>query len=146
MRCERLPAVLLVADPPLSDGVCDDPGYLPRLVEAAAEAKLGIYALVWFGFDGDSKWKDRMARLVKLIQTNPKVRPPPSVSKPNSQVVLVSQAPYVIRTIAVGSEPLFDHVLSADDLAAQVISLRSTLKPYGIETSEQLAKSQRCIY
>ncbi|KAL8279837.1 hypothetical protein RQP46_007687 [Phenoliferia psychrophenolica] len=97
-------------------GTCDDPAYMPRLIAAAAKANLGVYALIWFGFDGDSKWKTRMANLVKTIQTN-------------------HQAPYVIRAVAVGSEPLFDHVLSPDDLAAQVVGLRSKLAVYGIETT-----------
>ncbi|KAK4698973.1 hypothetical protein P7C70_g7296, partial [Phenoliferia sp. Uapishka_3] len=98
-------------------GTCDsDSNYNDNLVNAAANAKIGIYALIWFGFDGDDLWKGRMARLVKTIKTNPK-------------------APYVIRNIAVGSEPLFDGVLSPSDLAGQVNSLRATLSQYGIQTS-----------
>ena len=54
-------------------GTCDDPAYMPRLVSAAAKSGLGVYALVWFGFDGDDKWKARMASLVKTIQTNHQV-------------------------------------------------------------------------
>ncbi|KAM0746989.1 hypothetical protein T439DRAFT_293419 [Meredithblackwellia eburnea MCA 4105] len=97
-------------------GACDSAGYNDNLVEAASQARIGIYGLVWFGFDGDDMWKTRMAGLVSTIKNNVK-------------------APYIFRNIAVGSEPLFDWVMSADDLAVQVNNLRSQLSYYGIQTT-----------
>ncbi|KAI5479288.1 glycoside hydrolase family 17 protein [Pseudohyphozyma bogoriensis] len=97
-------------------GTCDNAGYNDDLVNAAAAAKIGVYGLVWFGFDGDDKWKTRMANLITTIKTNPR-------------------APYVIRNIAVGSEPLYDWVMSQQDLAVQVNYLRSQLSAYGIQTT-----------
>ena len=43
-----------------------------NVVEAAATAGIGVYALVWFGFDGGDEWKTREADLVKVLKTNPK--------------------------------------------------------------------------
>jgi hypothetical protein len=55
-------------------GTCDNVGYNDDLVNAAADAKIGVYGLVWFGFDGGDEWVGRMARLVNTIKTNPRVR------------------------------------------------------------------------
>jgi hypothetical protein len=54
-------------------GVCDEPWFNDALVDAAAGAGVGLYGLVWFGFDGGDEWKGRMDRLVTTIKTNPKV-------------------------------------------------------------------------
>ena len=52
-------------------------------------------------FDGDDKWKGRRDMIVNIIQNNP-------------------LAPYVIRSVDVGSEPLFDWVLDPQSLADQI--------------------------
>ncbi|KAG0152315.1 hypothetical protein CROQUDRAFT_35367, partial [Cronartium quercuum f. sp. fusiforme G11] len=76
-------------------GTCDCPGFDHDIIEVAVHTGVGFYALIWFGFDGDDKWKTRKARLLKVIQSNPKV-------------------PYVIRAVKCGSKPLFDMVLPID--------------------------------
>jgi exo-beta-1,3-glucanase (GH17 family) len=55
----------------------------------------------------------RRDALVQVISSNPKAK-------------------FVTRLVQFGSEPLFDHVLSPSQLAQQVTSLNSQLKPYGI--------------
>ena len=57
-------------------GICENnsKGTYANIVEAAAAQGLGVYALVWFGFDGDDKWKSRLSDITSLIQSNPKVR------------------------------------------------------------------------
>ena len=73
-------------------GTCDDNGaYLNNLVTAAYSVGLGIHATIWFGFDGDDSWMGKRDQLVNVIRTNP-------------------LAKYVIRTVDVGSEPLYDWV------------------------------------
>jgi hypothetical protein len=51
---------------------------MDNVVEAASEAEIGVYALIWFGFDGDNKWIGRRNNLIDTVKKNPK-------------------APYVIR-------------------------------------------------
>ncbi|KAA1114415.1 hypothetical protein PGT21_008056 [Puccinia graminis f. sp. tritici] len=94
-------------------GGCDHDGFDDDVIEAAAEAGVGIYALIWFGFDNDDKWKGRKARLLHAIKENPK-------------------APYVIRTVTCGSEPLYDKVLPVLKLVAQIEDLKNQLEPFGI--------------
>ena len=57
-----------------------------------------------------------MSKIKKTIQTNPK-------------------APYVIRNIAIGSEPLFDGVLPVDQLASVIKSTREDLRNFGTQVS-----------
>lgn len=97
-------------------GNCDASWHNDAWVNAAADAGLGVYALVWFGWDNPNDWKWRMDALVKTILTNPK-------------------APWVVRNVAVGSEPLFDWALDPDSLATQIYSLRQKLSIYGIKTT-----------
>lgn len=94
-------------------GGCDAEDFDDDVIEAAADSGVGIYALIWFGFDGDDKWKGRKERLLQTINDNPK-------------------APYVIRAVTCGSEPLFDHVLPVEDLVAQIMDLKKQLNPLGI--------------
>jgi exo-beta-1,3-glucanase (GH17 family) len=97
-------------------GNCDESWFNDAWVAAAADAGLGVYALVWFGWDNPNDWKWRMDALVKTITTNPR-------------------APWVVRNVAVGSEPLFDWALDPDSLAAQIYGLRQKLSMYGIKTT-----------
>jgi len=55
----------------------------------------------------------RRDALIKTINTNP-------------------LAPYVVRSIDVGSEPLFDQVLSPTELANQVLNVKSQVSKYNI--------------
>lgn len=83
------------------------------VVEAAWKNGLGIHALVWFGFDGDDKWKARRDALFSSLHSNPKAK-------------------FVTRVVQFGSEPLYDYVLSPDDLASQVTQAKATLADLGI--------------
>ncbi|KIM30062.1 glycoside hydrolase family 17 protein [Serendipita vermifera MAFF 305830] len=96
---------------------CDDDGtYINNFIQAAYSAGLGVYATIWFGFDGDDKWIGRRDLLVRIIKTNP-------------------LAPYVIRTVDVGSEPLYDWVLEPQQLADQIYYVKSLIGSYGIKVS-----------
>ncbi|OAV92397.1 hypothetical protein PTTG_08963 [Puccinia triticina 1-1 BBBD Race 1] len=97
-------------------GGCDSQGFDNDVIEAAAQAGVGIYALIWFGFDNDTKWKGRKERLLQAIKDNPK-------------------APYVVRAVTCGSEPLFDSVLPVEDLVAQIQDLKRELGPFGIQVT-----------
>lgn len=92
-------------------GTCDTPGYTDQLIDSAWEAGIGIYPLIWFGYDGSDQWKTRRDDIVSAIQSNPK-------------------APFVVRGVVVGSEPMYDNVLSPADLAEQIISVKTQLSPW----------------
>ncbi|PWN29718.1 glycoside hydrolase [Jaminaea rosea] len=92
-------------------GTCDNDGFTDQLINAGWEAGLGIYPLIWFGFDGDNKWQTRRDNIIKAIKSN-------------------SKAPYVVRGVVVGSEPMFDSVMSPDDLAAQIYNVKNQLAPW----------------
>ncbi|KAI9603200.1 hypothetical protein H4Q26_002517 [Puccinia striiformis f. sp. tritici PST-130] len=97
-------------------GGCDNANFDNDVIEAAAQPGVGIYALIWFGFDNDDKWKGRKERLLQAIKDNPK-------------------APYVIRAVTCGSEPLFDQVLPVEGLVAQIQDLKQQLSPFGIQVT-----------
>jgi len=94
-------------------GACDRKGFYDDIIEAAWEAGVGVHALIWFGFDGGNIWETRRDSLFSTLHSNPK-------------------APYVIRVVQFGSEPLFDSVLPPATLASQVNSAKSNLKSLGI--------------
>ncbi|KAH9812873.1 glycoside hydrolase superfamily [Melampsora americana] len=92
---------------------CDQILFNQNLINSAVNAQIGIYGLIWFGFQGDSLWKIRKENLLKEIRKN-------------------KWAPYVIRVITLGSEPLFDEVLNVKELTDELKKLSNELKPYGI--------------
>lgn len=92
-------------------GACDNAGFTDDLIDAAWDASLGIYPLVWFGFDGGDQWKTRRDNIVKAVKTNPK-------------------APFVVRGVVVGSEPMFDNVMSPEGLAKQIDYVKSQLSEW----------------
>ncbi|KAI9601576.1 hypothetical protein H4Q26_001402 [Puccinia striiformis f. sp. tritici PST-130] len=94
-------------------GGCDAIGFDDDVIEAAVKSGVGIYALIWFGFDNDDKWKGRKERLLHAIKNNPK-------------------APYVIRAVTCGSEPLYDKVLPIPEIVVQIKDLKKQLEPFGI--------------
>jgi hypothetical protein len=112
-------------------GACDREGFYDDIIEAAWHASLGVHALIWvslhatcmpissylfesqFGFDGTDQWVDRRDRLFRTLHSNPKAK-------------------FVTRVVQFGSEPLFDHVLSPDELAAQVLSAKKRLSSLDI--------------
>ncbi|KIJ23828.1 glycoside hydrolase family 17 protein [Sphaerobolus stellatus SS14] len=98
---------------------CDDATHFSNnVIGAAYEAGVGVYAAVWFGLSRSLLLyyiiiKDTH---IYIIQTNP-------------------LAPYVVRSIDVGSEPLFDGDLPADQLAQQIVYMQQNVHPFGIGVS-----------
>lgn len=97
-------------------GACDGTDFNNQMIEAAAAANLGVYSLIWFGFDPSDEWKGRKNALIKAIQDNPK-------------------APYVIRAVTVGSEPLYDHVMDVNGLVQVIEDVKKLVKPYDISVT-----------
>ncbi|MBW0535485.1 hypothetical protein O181_075200, partial [Austropuccinia psidii MF-1] len=95
---------------------CDATPFNRDLIEAAAQTGVGVYALIWFGFDGDGKWKARKQALLREIKVNQK-------------------APYVIRAVTLGSEPLYDNVLPVNDLIYQLKDLKRQLSSLSIKVT-----------
>ncbi|KAJ3841837.1 glycoside hydrolase superfamily [Lentinula raphanica] len=89
-------------------GFCDNDGFYDNIIEAAWTAGIGVHALIWFGFDGSDQWMTRRDNLFATLHSNPK-------------------APFVTRAVQFGSEPLYDSVLSPQDLADQVWNARYQL-------------------
>jgi len=90
---------------------CDRAGLNDDLVTAAWENSLGLHMLIWFGFEGGNKWRTRKRDIIRTIKYNPR-------------------APFVVRAVVVGSEPLFDWVLSPDELAQQIVDVKNKLSDY----------------
>ncbi|KDQ20406.1 glycoside hydrolase family 17 protein [Botryobasidium botryosum FD-172 SS1] len=95
---------------------CDTKGFYDQVVNAAYESNLGVFAMVWFGFDGGNEWKTRQSALLSTIETN-------------------SLAPYTIRSFDMGSETLFDHDVSVKELAQQIKNVKAAVEKYGIVVS-----------
>ncbi|TFY70992.1 hypothetical protein EVG20_g2015 [Dentipellis fragilis] len=94
-------------------GFCDREGFYDDIVTAAWDNTLGVHALIWFGFDGGDEWIGRRDTLFAALHSNPKAK-------------------FVTRGVQFGSEPLFDNVLSPNDLAAQVIAAKANLSSLNI--------------
>lgn len=89
-------------------GACDRKGFYDNVIDAAWHAGVGVHALVWFGFNGDDKWKGRRDTLLATLHLNPKAK-------------------FVTRVLQFGSEPLFDGVLEPSALKAQVLAAKANL-------------------
>ncbi|KIY69803.1 glycoside hydrolase family 17 protein [Cylindrobasidium torrendii FP15055 ss-10] len=83
-------------------------GFNDDVVEAAWSAGLGLHMLVWFGFDGGDQWRRRREALLSTLRWNTKAK-------------------FVTRVVQFGSEPLYDSVLSPDDLANEIYSMKDEL-------------------
>ncbi|KAG0149243.1 hypothetical protein CROQUDRAFT_40079 [Cronartium quercuum f. sp. fusiforme G11] len=94
-------------------GACDQPSFNHNLIAAASKAQVGVYALIWFGFSGDSMWRKRKDNLIGEIKKN-------------------SLAPYVIKAVTLGSEPLYDGVIDVEALTQELKALKFKLAPYEI--------------
>ncbi|KAI0051806.1 glycoside hydrolase family 17 protein [Auriscalpium vulgare] len=94
-------------------GSCDRKGFYDDIVTAAWDNTLGVHALIWFGFDGTDQWKGRRDTLFATLHSNPKAK-------------------FVTRGVQFGSEPLFDSVLSPNDLTAQVVAAKKNLSSLSI--------------
>ncbi|PVF92845.1 hypothetical protein CPB86DRAFT_790743 [Serendipita vermifera] len=98
-------------------GWCDQWDYFDRFVAAAYAAGLGVHATIWFGFDGGNQWQGRRDKILNFVRNT-------------------DWASYAIRTVDVGSEPLFDWVLTPPQkLADEIKSVKKVLNPYGINVS-----------
>ncbi|KAG6886519.1 hypothetical protein C0992_003626, partial [Termitomyces sp. T32_za158] len=97
------------------------------VVDAAWGAGIGVQALIWFGFDGGDEWKGRRDTLFATLHANPKAK-------------------FVTRVLQFGSEPLFDWVLSPNDLIAQVNGAKANLSSLHIPvTVSDMAYSFRDV-
>ena len=114
-------------------GACDREGFYDDVIDAAWDNTLGVHALIWvscriirtpaldslshvgdeFGFDGTDEWIGRRDSLFRTLHSNPKAK-------------------FVTRVVQFGSEPLFDWVLSPDELGAQVLDAKKNLSSLGI--------------
>ncbi|KAH7099021.1 glycoside hydrolase [Auriculariales sp. MPI-PUGE-AT-0066] len=87
---------------------CDTTGHTDNMVKAAYNAGLGLFAMVWWGFDNNDAYKTRLAAWLKTINTNP-------------------LAPYVVRSFAVGSEPLYDGAITYTALGTLIDQTRANI-------------------
>lgn len=114
-------------------GACDREGFYDDVIDAAWDNTLGVHALIWvsrrvrwaraldslshlgdkFGFDSTDEWIGRRDSLFRTLHSNPKAK-------------------FVTRVVQFGSEPLFDWVLSPDELGAQVLDAKKNLSSLGI--------------
>ncbi|KAF9440594.1 glycoside hydrolase family 17 protein [Macrolepiota fuliginosa MF-IS2] len=97
-------------------GACDRKGFYDDVINAAWQTGIGIHALIWFGFNGGSAWKTRRDALVGTLYSN-------------------RLAKFVVRVVQFGSEPLFDGVLSPNDLAEQVRELKARIGSLRIQVT-----------
>ncbi|KAI9509712.1 glycoside hydrolase superfamily [Russula earlei] len=94
-------------------GVCDNLGFYNDIVTAAWDNTLGIHALVWCGFINCSALPARFTALSYILHTNPKAK-------------------FVTRVVQMGTEPLFDNVITPQALTTQVINAKNNLSDIGI--------------
>ncbi|KAK0226693.1 glycoside hydrolase superfamily [Armillaria fumosa] len=94
-------------------GACDREGFYDDVINAAWNAGVGIHALIWFGFDGGDIWQTRRDSLFATLQSN-------------------SKAKFVTRALQFGSEPLYDNVLTHEDLTVQILAAKKALSNLGI--------------
>jgi len=98
-------------------GACDNEraNFADDIIEAAYEAGMGVVATVWLGWDAnDYSWKTRMNHIKSTISNNP-------------------LAPYVIRSVDVGSEPLLDQPVDPNTLLNLVKEMKGIASPKGIQ-------------
>lgn len=89
--------------------------FLDDIIETAYENGMGVLSTVWLGWDAsDKSWKTRLSHIENTIKTNP-------------------LAPYVIRTVDVGSEPLLDQPISPNELLSLLKSVKAITSPKGIK-------------
>ncbi|PVF94619.1 hypothetical protein CPB86DRAFT_788842 [Serendipita vermifera] len=98
-------------------GSCDyDDGFFDRFVTTAFQQGLGVYSTIWMDFDGSDSWRGRRERILNVIQNNP-------------------YAPYVVRSVDLGSEALFFHLLDAGSMANEINYIKSVVGRFGIKVS-----------
>lgn len=97
-------------------GTCDNDGYWDQIINIAWQVGIGVHSLVWFGFDGDTSYLGRRDALLTALTTNPK-------------------APYVVKLVQFGSEPLFDSVLPVNSLVSEIVRAQTILYGTGIDVT-----------
>ncbi len=97
-------------------GACDQPGFMDQVINTAWQAGLGVHALIWFGFDNDNAYIARRDSILATMWSNP-------------------LAPFVVRALLFGSEPLFDWVLPVPNFAAEVVRAQAVLAGTGIDVT-----------
>jgi len=94
-------------------GVCDQVGFYDNVIAAAWENTLGVHALVWCGFNNCNLLSSRFSALSSSLHNNPKGK-------------------FVTRVVQMGTEPLFDDVITPEALTAQVINAKANLSDIGV--------------
>lgn len=92
-------------------GGCYHSNFWNNLVDSAWDANLGVFALVWFGYDGGNAWRGSKDALIRTMATNPRAK-------------------FVLRSVDLGSEPLFDGVMPATGLAHEMKAMKAALQPH----------------
>jgi len=94
-------------------GDCENPGFYNNIITAAWDNTLGVHALVWCGFSNCNALQSRFNALSSILHNNPKGK-------------------FVTRVVQIGTEPLFDDVITPQALTTQVINAKSNLSDIGI--------------
>ncbi|KAF8502281.1 glycoside hydrolase superfamily [Russula emetica] len=97
-------------------GVCDQDGFYDDVITAAWENTLGVHALVWCGFSNCNLLQPRFNALSSTLHTNPKGK-------------------FVTRVVQMGTEPLFDDVITPQALTTQVINAKQNLSDIGVQVT-----------
>lgn len=109
-------------------GTCDRVGFYNDIVNAAWDSGIGVFSLIWFGFDGGSQWMGRRDDLFGILHSNPKAK-------------------FVTRALQFGSEPLFDHALPPPQLTYEVEAAKKNLASLRIPvTVSDMAYSFRQLH
>ncbi|KAI0297136.1 glycoside hydrolase superfamily [Russula brevipes] len=97
-------------------GDCGRPGFFNDVVTAAWDNTLGLHAMAWCGFSNCNNLTSRFNALSSILHTNPKAK-------------------FVTRLVQMGSEPLFDSVITPQALTAQVINAKQNLSDIGVQVT-----------
>lgn len=93
---------------------CREKSVWENLLKAGVQNNMAIIGQVWWGFGSDQNaWQKTRDSINAVLAENP-------------------IAPYVFHSMAFGSEPIGDGVLSDDDFINQMSSWKDTLAQYGI--------------
>ncbi|KAI0278474.1 glycoside hydrolase superfamily [Russula aff. rugulosa BPL654] len=94
-------------------GACDQAGFYDNIITAAWENTLGVHALAWCGFQNCNLLQSRFNAISSSLHNNPKGK-------------------FVTRVVQMGTEPLFDDVITAQALTTQVNNAKQNLSDIGV--------------
>jgi exo-beta-1,3-glucanase (GH17 family) len=97
-------------------GACDNEGFYNDIITAAWNNSLGVHALVWCGFSNCNLMQPRFNALSSILHSNP-------------------MGPFVTRVVQMGTEPLFDDVITPQALTTQVNNAKQNLSDIGINVT-----------